>query len=98
VKTDPTVVTTLVTATKRLHLRTLDVPFPGLSPTPVKSRFQVKPAVFLTPIEYFASLLLEELYGTRYQSASFFYAGVGSGAVFTACMVFFTASLPKQSN
>jgi hypothetical protein len=39
--------------------------------TAIRTRFQVKPATLLIPIDLFSFLLVEECYGTRYQSSSF---------------------------
>ena len=64
-----------------VHLSTMlpnlsipDVPFPAILSTLIRRRFQVKPATLLIPID-----LVEELYGTRYQSGSFSLINVGSG-------------------
>jgi len=48
-----------------------DVPFPALLSTLIRRRFQVKPANLLIPIDLFLIPLVEEFYGTRYQSGSF---------------------------
>jgi len=48
-----------------------DVPFPALLSTHTRRRFQVKPATLLIPIDLFLFPLVEEFYGTRYQSGSF---------------------------
>ena len=42
------------------------------------NRIQVKPAILLIPIDLFLFLLVEEFYGTRYQSGSFPLINVGS--------------------
>jgi hypothetical protein len=66
-----------------LNLSIPDVPFPVLLvvllSTLIKSRFQAKPATLLIPIDFPFLLVVEELYGTRYQSGSFFLIDVGSG-------------------
>ena len=53
-----------------------DVPFPALISTLIRRRFQVKPAFGTSPIDIFF-LLVEEFYGTRYQSGSFSLLNVG---------------------
>jgi len=42
-----------------------------------ETRFPVKPATLLIPIDSFPFLLVEEFYGTRYQSDSFSLMNVG---------------------
>ena len=54
-----------------------DVPFPALLLTLIRRRFQIKPATLLVPIDLFF-LLVEEFYGTQYQSGSFSFINVGS--------------------
>ena len=56
-----------------------DVPFPALLSTLILRRFQVKPATLLIPIDLFLFLLVEEFYGTRYQSDPFSKISVESG-------------------
>jgi hypothetical protein len=48
-----------------------NVPFPTLLPNFIRIRFQVKPATLPIPIDVFCILLVEEFYGTWYQSGSF---------------------------
>ena len=55
------------------------VHFPVLLSTVIRSHSQVKPATLLTPIDLFLILLVDELYGTRYQSGSFSSINVESG-------------------
>ena len=62
-----------------LNLSIPDVPFPVLLSTLIRSRFQVKPATLLIPIDFPFLFVVEELYGTRYQSGSFSLIDVGSG-------------------
>jgi hypothetical protein len=48
-----------------------DVLFPALFSTLIiRGQFQVKPATLLIPIDFFLVLLMEQFYGTRYQSGS----------------------------
>jgi hypothetical protein len=62
-----------------------DVPFPAaLLSTFTRRRFQVKPASLLIPIDLFLFLLVEEFYGTQYQSGSFSLNNVGSGFLLPA--------------
>ena len=63
-----------------------DVPFPALLSIFIKRRFQVKPATILIPTDLFLFPLVEELYGTRYQSGSFSLIEVG---IFTVRSFFF---------
>jgi hypothetical protein len=51
-----------------------------------RSWFQVKPATLLIPIDLFLFLLVEEFYGTRYQSGSFSLTNTGN-VLFTACVI-----------
>jgi len=56
------------------------MPFPALLSTLVRRRLQIfKPATLLIPIDLYLFLLVEEFYGTRYQSGSFSLINVGSG-------------------
>jgi hypothetical protein len=56
------------------------VPFPLLLSTLIRSWFQAKPATLLIPIDFsLFPFAVEELYGTWYQSGSFFLIPVGSG-------------------
>ena len=64
----------------------LDVPFPVLLSTLIRSRFQAKPATLLIPIVLSFPFAVEELYGTWYQSGSF--SLLRWGVAFTACVVF----------
>jgi hypothetical protein len=57
----------------------LNVPFPVLLSTLIRSRFQAKFATLLIPIDFSILFAVEELYGTRYQSGSFSLINVGSG-------------------
>jgi hypothetical protein len=50
-------------AAKLVHIP--DAYFPVLLSTPIRSRFQVKPATLLIPIGLFLILLVEELYSTK---------------------------------
>ena len=63
-----------------------DVPFPALSSTLIRRRFQVKPATLLIPVDSFLVLLVAELYDTQYQSS--FLSLIMWGVAFTACVVF----------
>jgi len=54
-----------------LNLSIPDVPFPVLLSTLIRSRFQAKPATLLILIDFSFLFAVEELYGTRYQSAPF---------------------------
>jgi hypothetical protein len=57
-----------------------DVRFPVLLPTLIRSRSQFKPETLLMiPSDLFYFLLVEEIYGTRYQSGSFSSIPVGGG-------------------
>ena len=67
-------------------LSILDVPFPVLLSTLIRSRFQANPATLLIPIDFSFLLAVEKLYGTRLLCGSFSLNIVGSG--FTACIVF----------
>ena len=72
-----------------------DVPFPVLLSNLIRSRFQAKPATLVIPFWFFSFLLMEELYGTRYQIGSFSLIKVG--CFFTACVViFYTTTLILQ--
>ena len=62
-----------------LDLSILDVPFPILLSTLIRSRFQAKPATLLIPVDFSFLFAVEELYGTRYQCGSFSLINVGSG-------------------
>jgi len=62
-----------------LNLSMLNVPFPVLLSTLIRSRFQAKFATLLIPIDFSILFAVEELYGTRYQSGSFSLINVGSG-------------------
>jgi len=62
-----------------LGCRSTRVPFPALLSSLIRSHFQAKPATLLIPIAFSFLFVVEELYGTRYQSGSFFLINVGSG-------------------
>ena len=62
-----------------LSLSIPDVPFPVLLSTLIRSWFQAEPATLLIPIDFPLPFVVEELYGTRYQSGSFSLINVGSG-------------------
>jgi hypothetical protein len=73
----------------KLHFRIMSTTLPNLSissapfpvplPTLIRSRFQVKPATLLIPVDLFLILLVEKLYGTQYQSGFFSLIYEGNG-------------------
>jgi len=48
-----------------------------LLPTLIGSRFQVKPAILLIPVDLILFCVVEEFYHTQYQSGSFFFINMG---------------------
>jgi hypothetical protein len=61
--------------------------------TDIRSRFQVKPATLLIPIDLILFILVEDFYGTRYQSGSFSFINVGSCFPLPAQSFLFLSSL-----
>ena len=62
-----------------------DAHFPVLLTTLIRSRFQVKPATLLIPIDIHLFLLVEEFHGIRYWSGSYSLLKMGSGFHWLRC-------------